>query len=515
MQNKNYVYYEDFGAVGDGVHDDWEAIRDAHNYANERRTEGYSVKAKAGATYLIRDITKPTFIMTDVDWTGAKFIIDDTDLVKDDLRRGRIFHVAPEEPRRALTEEEIKEIFPESKIDKNNFTSVKWKYGFPALLFIYNEKHKNYRRMGRDGLPTGGGSQLELISVDKDGNVSDTTPLLCDYEEITALHIIRCDDMPITLHGGRFTTIKNDTVFTAGIGTYLERGIFSKRSNITYLGVEHYVRENPDDGNKYPASSGFIFLEDSNNVKLIGCTLTGHRKYFDGTYDFQCYRANDILLYKCVQSNFYLEDGKTPSMHNNLYWGIMGSSYCKNITFDSCTMSRYDAHAGIYNGKITNCTMNGIEIIGGGDFLIENSKLVLSRNILIDLRTDYGSTWRGNITIRNCEVVNFKPDSTHVFSAHWANWPFGYECHMPNLLIDGLKFDTVEGEIRIYRLSAKNNGIDSIDDTISEKTLRDGTENKNPYIPADSIVIKNSDYDYTLPKTSYFDKTKTEGVRRT
>jgi hypothetical protein len=177
-------------------------------------------------------------------------------------------------------------------------------------------------------------------------------------------------------------------------------------------------------------------------------------------------------------------------------------------------MSRFDAHAGIYNGKITNCTMNGIEIIGGGDMLIENSKLVLSRNILIDLRTDYGSTWRGNITIKNCEVVNYKPDSTHVFAAHWANWNFGYECHMPNLLIDGLKFDTVEGEIKIYRLSAKNNGVDSIDDTIGEKTLSDGTENKNPYIAADYITIKNSDYDYTLPDKSYFAKTKTEGVRR-
>ena len=64
-------------------------------------------------------------------------------------------------------------------------------------------------------------------------------------------------------------------------------------------------------------------------------------------------------------------------------------------------------------------------------------------------------------------------------------------------------------------ISAKNNGVDSIDDTIGEKTLSDGTENKNPYIAADYITIKNSDYDYTLPDKSYFSKTKTEGVRRT
>jgi hypothetical protein len=201
-------------------------------------------------------------------------------------------------------------------------------------------------------------------------------------------------------------------------------------------------------------------------------------------------------------------------MHDNLYWGIMGSSYCKNITYDSCIMSRFDAHAGIYNGKITNCTMNGIEIIGGGDFLIENSKLVLSRNILIDLRTDYGSTWRGNITIRNCEVVNFKPESTHIFAGHWANWEFGYTCYMPNLTIDGLKFDTVEGPIRIFRLSAKNNGVDSINDRIHESTLLDGTENKNPYVPSEFIKVTNSDYDYTLPPYPCFENINVEGVRK-
>ena len=507
---KTYVYYDDFGAVGDGITDDTEAIRAAHAYANEN---GGVVKATSGKNYLIRDITCAIDIKTSAEWVGADFTIDNRGYGKGDPRSCAFFRIAPDYDRIVLEGDDVRTIFPEGKIDRNNLTRVRWEYDFPALIVPINKNTRQYSRFG--GISNGGAPQQELILVDKDGFVSDTTPLLCDYEEITGIHIIRCDDRPITLRGGRFTTIKNDTVFTAGVGTYLERGIFSKRSNVTYLGVEHYVRENPDDGNKYPASSGFIFLEDSNNVKLIGCTLTGHKKYFDGTYDFQCYRANDIYLYKCVQSNFYLSDGKTPSMHDNLYWGIMGSSYCKNITYDSCIMSRFDAHAGIYNGKVINCITNGIEIIGGGDFLIENTKLVLSRNILIDLRTDYGSTWNGNITIRNCEVVNYKPEATHVFAAHWANWPFGYECHMPNLLIDGLKFDTVEGEIKIYRLSAKNNGVDSIDDTIGEKTLSDGTENKNPYIAADYITIRNSDYDYTLPNKSYFAKTKTEGVRRT
>ena len=52
MDNKNYVTYSDFGAVGDGVHDDFEAIWRAHEYANEN---GLPVVVNDGKTYYIHD----------------------------------------------------------------------------------------------------------------------------------------------------------------------------------------------------------------------------------------------------------------------------------------------------------------------------------------------------------------------------------------------------------------------------------------------------------------------------
>ena len=44
---EKFVSYEQFGAIGDGAHDDFEAIAAAHAYANEN---GLTVKANAGAT---------------------------------------------------------------------------------------------------------------------------------------------------------------------------------------------------------------------------------------------------------------------------------------------------------------------------------------------------------------------------------------------------------------------------------------------------------------------------------
>ena len=77
------VYYEDFGAKGDGRTDDYQAIRDTHDFAN---IGGQTVMGKAGATYYIQS-TKgkdgkfaSITIQTNTNWNGAKFIIDDTDV---------------------------------------------------------------------------------------------------------------------------------------------------------------------------------------------------------------------------------------------------------------------------------------------------------------------------------------------------------------------------------------------------------------------------------------------------
>ena len=80
--DKKYVTYEEYGAVGDGVHDDQMAIIAAHDAANEL---GLPVRAKDGKTYYIGKSDKVAVIQTDVDFGKAKFIIND---VETDTRRG-------------------------------------------------------------------------------------------------------------------------------------------------------------------------------------------------------------------------------------------------------------------------------------------------------------------------------------------------------------------------------------------------------------------------------------------
>ena len=58
------IRYEDYGAAGDGVTDDAEAIRAAHNAANE---SGLPVEATAGATYYIGALDETIVVKTDTD----------------------------------------------------------------------------------------------------------------------------------------------------------------------------------------------------------------------------------------------------------------------------------------------------------------------------------------------------------------------------------------------------------------------------------------------------------------
>ena len=87
MKGERYVTYEAFGAVGDGIHDDFEAIIQAHEYANE---QGLPVRAKDDATYYISGKAITAVVKTSTNFGKAHFIIDDRNVSN---RATHIFHV--------------------------------------------------------------------------------------------------------------------------------------------------------------------------------------------------------------------------------------------------------------------------------------------------------------------------------------------------------------------------------------------------------------------------------------
>ena len=445
------------GAVGDGVTDDFYAIKRTHERAN---ATGATVVADPGKTFNLGQHADTITIMTDTVWTGATFIIDDSSIAPTDPERTiQIFSIAPSVSPRTITG--ISSL-------KAGQTNLGGSFGFAYLLKITNDNVKQYIRYGANA--DTGASQQEIILVDANGNVDPSTPIMWNYDTVTSVIAYYADDTPITITGGHFITIANSAPRRY---TYYNRGISITRSNVTVRGLTHTIQGEGDSGAPY---NGFINITNCTNILLDSIVLTGHKVYkletdvnnSMGTYDMSFASANNITCLNCSQTN---------SITDTAYWGIMGSNYCKNLTYDGCVFSRFDAHKGTYNATIINSEIGHqkVSIIGSGLMIIENT--IIHGNSIVALRGDYGSTWQGEIIIRNVTLNNTSTPT--LVSGSWNNHYFGYTCYLPeNVTIEGIK---IAKGTYFYILPNLPTGVDQ--PTISSDV------NKNPYVLTKSITV--------------------------
>lgn len=522
----SFVTYERFGAKGDGKTDDFAAIKAAHDHAN---LSGQTVKAKNGATYYIHDTrvrgtATPIQIKTNVQWGTAKFIIDDTDLYSWDgtgMYAKNIFIIPPETESYEIAEVLIKQLNATMKIGRDT-TKLDLGLGEAAMLVVYNSNHRVYRRYGVNA--DDGAQQQELVLVDEHGNIDPSTPFLLDYETVTSITVYSVDDTPLTISGGIITTKASqvsDIKDGKAVGKYFKRGIQIERSNVTISGMEHYVTgqyamSQKEEGLRNPSYSGFVYANSCNNVLVIDCVFTA--KQGNGTYDIGGGMVNNYVFKNCTQSNFFLEDGITPSTSGQKYWGVMGSNLCKNVTFDTCKLTRFDAHKGVYNGKIINSEVSIINLTGGGNMLVENTKI--HRNVAVSLREDYGSTWNGTITIKDCTLVVLDPTAKlQVCASTWTNHDFGYKCYFPNIIVDNL---SIEGSVSNEIALTIGSGADGSQAFITTEPnihiggaflYTTGYVNINPYVPPQFIKVinNNSGLTFYYNNTPFFDNTEVVG----
>ena len=482
MENK--VYYSDFGAKGDGVTNDFYAMKAAHAYANET---GACVFGTAGAKYYIsKTAGESIFVKTCTDFCGAEIIIDDSDVKPEDPERLNSIFIIKSENEPIIYERNsapVKILSAFCPIDINT-KNIPFAPGYPAMIIPYDEDTKVYRRLGATS--NDGADQHELIIIDKYGVIDPKTPALLPYKNVTKLIVHRIDDAPIVFENVKITTIANKAPREY---TYYARNIQIRRSNTTIRNLEHYIVGEGEGGAPY---SGFVFPLNVNNILVENCVLSGHKFYKEtsgrswmGTYDIGGGTANNITYKNCKQVNFFKEDGT----QNNTLWGIMGTNYCKNITYDSCLLSRFDAHAGIYNASIINSTVSNIRLTGGGKFTVKDSTIY--GNALTSLREDYGCTWRGDVEITNVKILNTS-DTVWLLGARFYEYHnFGYQAYYPeNVKVDGL---TLANPAKVYVYNDITPQGDF--DISAPRVVVNGEEvdNVNQMIITKSVTAKNLD----------------------
>jgi hypothetical protein len=434
-----YIYYSDFGAKGDGVTDDFDAIALTHNYANKNNLP---VRADADAVYYIGATTSANgaIIKTDTHWGNARFIIDDRSFVVESgsqsPHRFPIFTIEPNhEPINLLEKTNITAIAKNQKnLNLNGFTP-----NFDMLVAIRDSSTVQRKNFG-EATPWGGPSQKQdIIRIDKHGNIDPSTPVIWNFLNITELTAIPIDAQTLTLTGGHFDRRAHLNSFSH---SYISRGIVIHRSNVHIDGFRHTVDDsgvifntlferNPE----IASYAGTIITSRVADVSIANTYLTGHRtapNSVGSSYDILLQASVNVTLKNVHQLN---------SIIDNRFWGIMGGNDIKNITFDNVSFSRFDTHRQVHNVTIKNSEIGwaGILVTGGGLLHVENT-IVRHGSRFIEFREDWGSTWEGGVKIINCAWEPLAGEG-ELSLLHIVNdgFDFGFNTFMPSkITIDGL-----------------------------------------------------------------------------
>ena len=465
FKSDGLVKYSDFGAKGDGKTDDMNAIAGAHAFANQHSLK---VKADNNAKYFISGKERTAYIQTDTDFGTATFIIDDTNV---ENLKASIFIVNSN-----LESFKLEGITSlkrgQKKIDVSLPTA--------SLVTVTNANVKHYIRYGLN--QDNGSSQTDIFVVDKNGKVDMDAPIIWDFDEITEITALPIDDKTLNIKGGRFVTIANQDESKYN---YYSRNIAIMRSNVIVDGLRHEVTKEGEHGAPY---GGFLTIRNCSYVTVKNTVLTGHKTYHTtgsagkpvsmGTYDILVGNSLNVSFINCSQTN---------DIDDRTYWGIMGSNYCKNLLFDSCTFSRFDAHKGVANATIRNSTLGhmGINAIGSGTLLLENS--TLRGRSLVNLRSDYGSTWQGELIIRNCIFIpngGKESNAALISGSYSGQHDFGYTSYMPEkITIENLQIDDSN--------HPENYQGPAIFTNFNSKNIDDSYQEKYPYVKTKKVILKD------------------------
>lgn len=420
---KAVVTYEKFGAAGDGLTDDLPAICAAHDYANQH---GLSVHSNPGATYHLGRRALTAIIQTDTDWSTSRFIIDDSQGVEN--HKLPLFEVRS---RLALVPLKIERLARGQ--DRSDLR--------PASALLVLVENSNRRLFIRRGLNANKGTaQREVFILHPDGVIEGA--IEWDYDAVTRVEARPIDPTPLVLRGGIFNNIANRMRQEAGYN-YWGRGIKISRSNTVVDGITHRVSGETEVGHPY---NGFLSVQQAANITFRNCRVDARKAYSTlgaagepvsmGTYG---YRADLVVNFSMI--NCRMED-----IHDRSRWGVATSNFIKNILVEDCVLSRMDVHQGVsghYIIRRSTLGHAGIRAIGRGRLVVEDS--TVHADNLISFRPDYGSTWDGEVIVRNSRWIppagSKRPPAMFGMSNDGTH-NFGYPCSMPRVIrIEGLFVD--------------------------------------------------------------------------
>ena len=464
-----FVTYEQFGAVGDGKTNDMEAIRQAHDYANAQYLKDGFLRTVvpcasdscSDKTYYIGSANGngSVNIITNVDWRGAKFIIDDyidanQDGVNDVVITEPVFYILSPLAVSSIMDgynmkylkyegsvlQELsnnKTINPnttnlsmlvdylfEGRVAKGGFYDgnvdliEKYFKSSQRWMIVVYDSTKMYIRSGLN--ENSGEEQKDIIIIDsKNGNV--LTDINWTYDDITNIAVYPVPDNKISVGNGVFTTYTNNVVYTADsnggakIQPYTKRNIYIDwTGNVELHDIEHYLNEskhpysipNYQDRSNANLYGGFIMPTASSYIDIKNVALTPHtpsrlvsnNKMTDGgngTYDFNLSTSVNVNVENLIYACDVYNSDGTKNWNTCYGNNMIGSSKWGIMGSN-----------GVKNLFITNSKMNRIDAHSAvTNLYVADSTIGAAMGLHSLALTGIGNFYGKNLTIENADVM--------------------------------------------------------------------------------------------------------------
>jgi len=573
-------YYEDYGAVADGVTahkrathisgtNNYEAIYWTHANANEWKAR---TDLSGGKHVAVIGNTDPTvaknyyislpegiglykidtnldgevdtvykngqnlgsiIVATDTSWNGVNLLIDDDAICNnyasnydskdpnkptEPCNCGRK-HAYVDQPIFALDE------YGSEKVEQNwkgkltslsaGATNIGFAPGRDMLVHLVDADKKIYLRYGANA--SNGNAISEVILVHRDGTIDPSTPVQWDYTNLNnqasdKVMAYAADAEEIKISGldanGQINAIF-ETYVNNDVKQYLYhyescgRNITIRRSNATVEGLDRiFLEEAADNANNTNDRMAYTFVkvEYCSDVTIKDMLVMNHNSHngdtgaSQGSYEFSAGNANDVKWINCDTKNMFSAGKDGSLLAYPIYRGLFGTNHTRNMYLADCFLNSFDAHTGAYNVTIENSTFDHMNFIGGGLIKLTNVTVYPDKDYgaAIYLRTDYGSTWKGDLEIDTLTIkygVGDMPDRITLIYGKYENQYWGFDTYMPqNVTINNFHVESYKAEIV--------NG-----ERVETFVERDGDINVYYYYAANSL--KESDVPATSAEGKY------------
>ena len=336
-------------------------------------------------------------------------------------------------------------------------TSIGYAPGRKMLIHLTDSNKKIYLRYGSNA--SNGASITEVILVDEFGNIDPSTPVQWDYATVTSAKAYTVDTDPIKVSGldkngsinSSYESYVNNSM-SISIPHYVScgRNITLNRSNATVEGIDRFFTEEVANSHVTNKRFAYTFIVASlcSNVTIKDMLVLNHNSQGgesgvgQGSYEFSGGTANAVSWINCVTKNMFSssKDGSTPQAYP-IYRGLFGTNHIRNMYLKDCYLNSFDAHTGAYNVTLEDTTVEHMNFIGGGDIKVKNVTVYCSnQGMAFNLRTDYGSTWKGNLyvdglTVKYASTGSSKPSVITVLKGSYENQYWGFDTYMPQEVV--------------------------------------------------------------------------------